>query len=37
TVYENGDRIIVNYNQDQVEVDGYIIPGEDYRLIKGER
>ena len=37
TLYENGDRIIVNYNQDQVEIDGYIIPGEDYRLIKGER
>jgi len=37
TVYENGDRIIVNYNRDQVEIDGHIIPGEDYRLIEGER
>jgi len=35
-LYEEGDMVIVNYNQEEVQLDGYIIPGEDYLFIKGD-
>ena len=35
TVFENGDQIIVNYNEQPVNIEGMIIDGLDYKIIKG--
>ncbi|OZB98223.1 DUF5696 domain-containing protein [Paenibacillus sp. XY044] len=35
TVYANGQKIIVNYNDAQVTVDGRQIPGNDFIVVKG--
>ncbi|WP_339319518.1 DUF5696 domain-containing protein [Paenibacillus sp. FSL R10-2734] len=35
TVYENGQKIIVNYNNEQISVDGYHVPGNDFIVVKG--
>ncbi|MFP4015690.1 MAG: DUF5696 domain-containing protein [Halanaerobiales bacterium] len=36
TLYENGIRIIVNYNKNDVIIDGYLIEAEDYKVFRGE-
>jgi hypothetical protein len=35
TVYENGKRVIVNYNLEPVEVNGRIIAGQDFVVMEG--
>ncbi|MFW6021952.1 MAG: DUF5696 domain-containing protein [Halanaerobiaceae bacterium] len=35
-LYENGSYIIINYSQEKVEVDGFIINSQDYKFIRGD-
>jgi hypothetical protein len=36
TTYENGKSVIVNYNQDNIDINGIKIKGKDYKIITGE-
>lgn len=35
TVYENGDAVIVNYQNEEVQLGGIVVPAEDFLLLKG--
>ncbi len=36
TIYEDGTKVIVNYNREPVEVDGYMIDQKGYLVMEGE-